>query len=65
MKNPMVGMTHFGKVYKRKIDVFYRKVGETQWVYVHSTNAYPTCIDAANSAAFGKVGFQYKAWFAK
>ena len=73
MKNPVVDMAHFGKVYKRKIDVFMRQVDTngkpiscTGWMYIHSTNAYPRCIDASRSASFGKGShFQYKAWFAK
>lgn len=59
------------KVYPRKIDVYIlaksydeytNKIGNERYVYLHSTNAYPTC-KAATAAL--NPDFKYKAHFAK
>ena len=58
------------KVYKRKIHVYVRQPGEAPssmgWMYLRTTNAYPTCKAAALAASVGKgTHLQFKALFAK
>lgn len=57
------------KVYKRKIHV-YREANELdnpseKWVYVWSTNAYPTCKAAKEAAEKLHPNVKFKACFAQ
>jgi hypothetical protein len=57
------------KVYPRKIHV-YREANELdkvslRWVYVWSTNAYPTCKAAVSAAVAEHPSVKFKASFAK
>jgi hypothetical protein len=63
MRNPVIGVGAFGKVYKRKIDV-YISCSEG-WRYCYSTDAYKTCWDAVQSAKLKAPNFSFKANFSK
>jgi len=51
------------KVYKRKINVYYKRTGGL--CYAWSTNAYKTCKDATKAAKALHPDLEFRAWFAK
>lgn len=54
------------KVYKRKIDVFYKnELTKGEFRYVYSTNAYKTCKDARIAALSFFPNSEVKACFVK
>ena len=63
MRNPVIGLAHFGKVYRRKIHVYELREGVP--AYSWSTNAYPTCRAAVAAAVTRYPSKQFKATFAK
>jgi hypothetical protein len=63
MRNPVIGLAHFGPVYKRKIHVYFKKP-DGLW-YAWSTNAHRTCRDAVAAAKAERPQWQFKASFAK
>lgn len=63
MRNPVISTAHFGPVYARKINVYYKRPGGLN--YAWSTNAYKTCRDAAAAAKAKAPNLDFRAYFAQ